>query len=176
MAKQDSSAGFWGVRDVSLETRKKVKHYAIEHDITIGRAVEELVEKALRLPAATEPEAEVRQEAEVVIESRGDDEARKLAVARFALQKVEEMLDDISPRGRSQYLDDLLDVYRCFNAGDIGGAMRELGKVEEKLLKTFATMLAREKVANSDEIPEITQQVADGEDQGVKHAVAQHEK
>jgi len=47
VAKQDGSAGFWGVRDVSEATRKKVKLYAVEHDITIGKAVEELVEKAL---------------------------------------------------------------------------------------------------------------------------------
>jgi hypothetical protein len=38
---------YWVIRDLSLDTRKKIKVYAAENDLTIPQAITKLIEIAL---------------------------------------------------------------------------------------------------------------------------------
>src|SRR4051812_17808362 len=45
--KNAESTSPWGVRDVPEDTRRKVRVYAAQHDLTMAQAIEELVNSAL---------------------------------------------------------------------------------------------------------------------------------
>ena len=97
----------WVVKGVSAETRKKVKLYAVEHDMTMAQAVEQLVSTALECPGETEKRvAAVQQHYEDMLEYNppwlqrlevADDETarkmRQFATARnCSFQEALEML------------------------------------------------------------------------------------
>ena len=48
MDKTDKGEKPWVVRDVPARTRKLVKLYAVDHGITMGEAIEQLVDTALQ--------------------------------------------------------------------------------------------------------------------------------
>lgn len=47
-AKQSQPGNMWRIRDVDPETRKRIKWYAVQHELSIAQALKELVEAATK--------------------------------------------------------------------------------------------------------------------------------
>lgn len=47
MAKTKQPENMWRIRDMDPETIKKIKWYAVQHELTMAQAIKQLVEKAL---------------------------------------------------------------------------------------------------------------------------------
>lgn len=47
MAQLSETRNVWQVRNMDEDTKKKVKMYAVEHDLTIAQAIEQLIKLAL---------------------------------------------------------------------------------------------------------------------------------